>query len=62
MSLTLRTGLVASTGPNWTRSTRPNQAAMELFLDPGDHRSLTLQLYDQLREAIADGRLPTGAR
>ena len=35
---------------------------MELFLDPGDHRSLTLQLYDQLREAIADGRLPTGAR
>jgi GntR family transcriptional regulator/MocR family aminotransferase len=35
---------------------------MELFLDPGDHRSLALQLYDQLREAIADGRLPTGAR
>ena len=35
---------------------------MELFLDPGDHRGLTLQLYDQLREAIADGRLPTGAR
>ena len=35
---------------------------MELFLDPGDHRSLTLQLYDQLREAIADGRLPPGAR
>jgi DNA-binding transcriptional MocR family regulator len=33
---------------------------MELFLDPGDHRSLTVQLYDQLREAIADGRLPPG--
>jgi GntR family transcriptional regulator / MocR family aminotransferase len=35
---------------------------MELFLDPGDPRSLTVQLYDQLREAIADGRLPAGAR
>ena len=35
---------------------------MELFLDPGDHRSLTVQLYDQLREAITDGRLPPGAR
>ena len=35
---------------------------MELFIDPGDHRSLTVQLYDQLREAIADGRLPPGAR
>jgi GntR family transcriptional regulator/MocR family aminotransferase len=35
---------------------------MELFLDPDDHRSLTVQLYDQIREAIADGRLPPGAR
>ena len=35
---------------------------MELFLDPADHRSLTVQLYDQVREAIADGRLAPGAR
>jgi GntR family transcriptional regulator/MocR family aminotransferase len=35
---------------------------MELFLDPGDHRSLTVQLYDQLREAISDGRLTAGTR
>lgn len=35
---------------------------MELFLNPDDPRSLTTQLYDQLREAIADGRLPHGAR
>ncbi|MBQ1052050.1 PLP-dependent aminotransferase family protein [Micromonospora sp. C51] len=35
---------------------------MELFLDPSDHRSLSRQLYDQIREAIADGRLPPGGR
>ena len=35
---------------------------MDLFLDRSDHRSLTRQLYDQLREAIIDGRLPPGAR
>ncbi len=35
---------------------------MELFLDAGDERSLTTQLYDQIRRAITDGRLPAGAR
>ena len=35
---------------------------MELFLDPDDRRSLTWQLYDQLRDGITDGRLPPGAR
>jgi len=35
---------------------------MELFLDPSDHRSLSRQLYDQIREAITDGRLPAGGR
>lgn len=35
---------------------------MELFLNSDDPRSLTTQLYDQLREAISDGRLPYGAR
>ena len=35
---------------------------MELFLDRGDDRSLSRQLYDQLRDAIGDGRLPPGGR
>ena len=35
---------------------------MELFLDRGDDRSLSGQLYDQLRDAIGDGRLPPGGR
>ncbi|WP_433379857.1 PLP-dependent aminotransferase family protein [Actinoplanes sp. CA-142083] len=35
---------------------------MELFLDPDDGRALSTQLYDQIREAIADGRLPHGGR
>ncbi|HKX66495.1 MAG TPA: hypothetical protein VJN29_04665 [Intrasporangium sp.] len=35
---------------------------MELFLDRGDDRSLSRQLYDQLRDAIDDGRLPPGGR
>jgi GntR family transcriptional regulator/MocR family aminotransferase len=35
---------------------------MELFLNPHDERSMTVQLYEQLRNAITDGRLPTGAR
>jgi GntR family transcriptional regulator/MocR family aminotransferase len=35
---------------------------MELFLDPGDHRSHVVQLYDQLRIAIAEGRLAPGDR
>ena len=35
---------------------------MELFIDPDDDRGLTRQLYDQLRDAIVDGRLAPGAR
>lgn len=35
---------------------------MELFLDPDDGRGLSAQLYDQLREAIAAGRLQPGDR
>ena len=35
---------------------------MELFLNPDDSRSLRMQLYEQLRAAIADGLLPPGAR
>ncbi|MFT4167409.1 MAG: PLP-dependent aminotransferase family protein [Microlunatus sp.] len=35
---------------------------MELFLDPGDRRPRAIQLYDQLRDAIADGRLGPGDR
>ena len=35
---------------------------MQLFLDPSDRRSHTLQLYEQLRDAISDGRLPPSAR
>jgi GntR family transcriptional regulator / MocR family aminotransferase len=35
---------------------------MELFLDTGDERGLSTQLYDQIREAIAAGRLPPGGR
>ncbi len=35
---------------------------MELFLNAGDERGLSTQLYDQIREAIADGRLPPGGR
>ena len=35
---------------------------MELFLDPGDRRPRAIQLYDQLRDAIADGRLASGDR
>jgi GntR family transcriptional regulator/MocR family aminotransferase len=36
--------------------------SMELFLDRTDPRSLTDQLYEQVREAISDGRLPAGSR
>jgi GntR family transcriptional regulator/MocR family aminotransferase len=35
---------------------------MELFLDPDDSRSLSTQLYEQLRTAIVEGRLEPGAR
>ncbi len=35
---------------------------MELFLDPTDDRDLTVQLYDQLREAILAGRIRPGDR
>jgi GntR family transcriptional regulator / MocR family aminotransferase len=35
---------------------------VELFVDAGDHRSLSGQLYDQVREAIVDGQLPPGVR
>ena len=35
---------------------------MELFLDPDDHRPQAVQLYEQLREAINDGRLGPGDR
>jgi len=35
---------------------------VELFLDGADRRSLATQLYDQLRAAIVEGRLPRGAR
>lgn len=35
---------------------------MELFLDPADERGLTVQLYDQVREAILTGRLRPGDR
>jgi GntR family transcriptional regulator/MocR family aminotransferase len=36
--------------------------AVELFVDPDDPRPLTRQLYDQLRSAIVEGRLPPGSR
>lgn len=36
---------------------------MDVFVKPGeDGRSLVTQLHDQLRDAIADGRLPIGTR
>lgn len=35
---------------------------MQLFLDSDDHRSLSDQLYDQIRDAIADRRLAPGSR
>ncbi|GGS60825.1 GntR family transcriptional regulator [Planobispora rosea] len=35
---------------------------MELFIDPDDERSLTRQLYEQIREAIMNGRLRPGDR
>src|SRR4051794_25465030 len=35
---------------------------MDLNLAPNDRRSRTAQIYDQIREAITDGRLPAGAR
>jgi GntR family transcriptional regulator/MocR family aminotransferase len=35
---------------------------MELFVDPNDARPLTAQLYEQLREAIVEGRLGPGDR
>lgn len=35
---------------------------MELFIDPVDRRGLTVQLYDQLREAILEGRIRPGDR
>lgn len=35
---------------------------MELFLDPTDERGLTVQLYDQVREAILAGRIRPGDR
>ncbi len=35
---------------------------MELFLDADDERSLSTQLYDQIREAIVNGRMPPGGR
>ena len=33
---------------------------MDLFIDRADHRALSVQLYDQVREAIGDGRLRAG--
>jgi GntR family transcriptional regulator/MocR family aminotransferase len=35
---------------------------MDVYLVPDDKRSLVLQIYDQLRDAIADGRLEPGFR
>ena len=35
---------------------------MELFVDPEDRRALAVQLYEQLRDAIAEGRLAPGER
>lgn len=35
---------------------------MDVFVTPGDDRSLVTQIHDQLRDAIADGRLPIGSR
>jgi GntR family transcriptional regulator/MocR family aminotransferase len=35
---------------------------MELFLDPDDPRSRTVQLYEQIRTAIVEGRLQPGDR
>ena len=33
---------------------------MELFLDPDDRRPRAVQLYEQLRDAINEGRLSAG--
>ncbi len=46
------------TRPSW----RLQAVLVELFLDPGDPRPRASQLYDQLRDAIADGRLDPGDR
>lgn len=35
---------------------------MDVFLDPGEDRSTITQIHDQLRDAIADGRLLIGTR
>jgi GntR family transcriptional regulator/MocR family aminotransferase len=35
---------------------------VELFLSPEDPRSLVVQIYDQIRADVADGRLPPGSR
>jgi GntR family transcriptional regulator/MocR family aminotransferase len=35
---------------------------MDVFLTPDDPRSMTAQVYDQLRDAIVDGHLPAGSR
>jgi GntR family transcriptional regulator/MocR family aminotransferase len=35
---------------------------VEVFLAPGDHRSMARQIYEQLRDAVAGGRLAPGAR
>lgn len=46
------------TRPSW----RLQSGRVELFLDPADRRPRAVQLYDQLRDAIADGRLGPGDR
>ena len=43
-------------------SGRVQAVRVELFLDPSDRRPRAVQLYDQLRDAISDGRLDAGDR
>jgi GntR family transcriptional regulator / MocR family aminotransferase len=45
-------------GPNSHDLTRPSSVAgIELFLDPNDARPRSVQIYEQLRKAIVEGRL-----
>jgi GntR family transcriptional regulator/MocR family aminotransferase len=45
-------------GPNSQDLTRPSSfGAVELFLDPTDGRPRSVQIYEQVRNAIVEGRL-----
>jgi GntR family transcriptional regulator/MocR family aminotransferase len=54
-------GIVDSTISSANRQTKPGHP-MQLFVSDDDRRSLSGQLYEQLRDAITEGRLAPGTR